>query len=95
MNVSSIVVKTSPEYLGETIAAINALDFCEVYFYDSEGRIVVTIEGKRLNDQIEIMKHIQNMPFVLCANLAYSYCEDEVSDSLRDLGEKQRKDFFC
>ncbi|RJQ44406.1 MAG: nitrate reductase [Nitrospiraceae bacterium] len=95
MNVSSIVVKTVPGQLAEAIDALNALDFCEVHFYDSEGRIVVTIEGKRINDQMEIMKRIQNMPFVQCADLAYSYCEGEMRESLRGINEIRKKDSLC
>lgn len=77
MNVSSIVVKTTPENMKTVMAAINSLDFCEVHFHDKQGRIIVTIEGESIHDQIEIMKRVQNMPFVLHADLMYAYCENE------------------
>ena len=77
MNVSSIVVKTAPENMKTVMAGIKSLDFCEVHFYDEQGRIIATIEGESIHDQIEIMKRIQNMPFVLHADLAYAYCENE------------------
>lgn len=86
MNVSSIVVKTTTEHLKEVIDNINAVDLCEVHFYDSEGKIVVTIEGESINDQMERMKKIQNIPFVFSANLSYSYCEDELTEALDRIG---------
>ncbi|MBI5055789.1 MAG: chaperone NapD [Nitrospirae bacterium] len=82
MNVSSIVVRTAPVHTERVIAEIDAIDFCEVHFYDAQGKIIVTIEGKSIYDQMENMKRIQNIPFVLNANLVYSYCEDELRDAL-------------
>ena len=87
MNVSSIVVKTTPEHLHDVISDINAIDLCEVHFNDDEGRIVVTIEGEDISGQMELMKEIQALPNVFTANLSYSYCEDELQkglDQIRD-----------
>lgn len=83
MNVSSITVRTAPEHLWKVIDTINSLENCEVHFYDSEGRIIATVEGERISDQMESMKQIQNMPFVLNASLMYSYCEDELKRSIK------------
>jgi len=82
MNVSSIVVKTKPDYLQEVMGKIDAVDFCEVHFFDPDGRIIVTIEEENIDRQMALMKKIQDIPFVYGASLAYSYCEDELSDSL-------------
>ena len=85
MNVSSIVVRTAPEYLGQAIEEINAISLCEVHFYDTDGKIIVTIEGDRVQDQVETMRRIQDLPFVLSACLLYSYCGDESAAALRDI----------
>jgi nitrate reductase NapD len=85
MNVSSIVVKTDAEHLQEVMDNINAVDLCEVHFNDPEGKIVVTIEGENINEQMERMKEIQSIPFVYSANLSYSYCEDELSDAVEKI----------
>ena len=85
MNVSSIVVKTTPEHLQDVIESINAIEMCEVHFNDDQGKIVVTIEGEEISEQMERMKEIQKIPFVFNANLSYSYCEDETSSLLRQL----------
>ena len=82
MNVSSIVVKTDQEHLQEVIDNINAVELCEVHFNDDEGKIVVTIEGENIDEQMQRMKKIQKIPFVVSANLSYSYTEDEVANAL-------------
>ncbi len=87
MNVSSIVVKTAPEHMESVINRINEIYLCEVHFSDAEGKIVVTIEGYSIQEQMESMKCIQGMPFVVSANLAYSYCEDELADALERIGK--------
>lgn len=82
MNVSSIVVQTSKEHLNEVIAQINSVGFCEVHFHDPDGKIVATIEGESIKEQTERLKLIQNIPFVFTAGLAYSYCEDELTEAM-------------
>lgn len=85
MNVSSIVVKTTAEHLHEVIDHINAVDSCEVHFFDAGGKIVATIEGESIQEQMESMKKIQALPDVLTVNLSYSYCEDEVVGAVEKL----------
>jgi nitrate reductase NapAB chaperone NapD len=75
MNVSSIVVRTAAENMNTVITEINSIDLCEVHFNDTQGKIVVTIEGESVHDQIELMKRIQDLPFVLNASLMYSYSD--------------------
>jgi len=90
MNISSIVVQTSVEHLQKVIDYINALDSCEVYFNDAEGKIIATIEGESISEQMDRMMVIQRIPFVFSANLAYSYCEDELTNVLgqiKDTGD--------
>jgi nitrate reductase NapD len=85
MNVSSIVVKTKIEHLQHVIDSINAVDFCEVHFYDSDGKIVITIEGENIDEQMERLKQIQGIPYVFSASLSYSYCEDELTEGLKHI----------
>lgn len=85
MNVSSIVVRTTPEHIEKVISEINEIDLCEAHFHDEGGKIIVTIEGDSIHDQTERFKQIQNIPFVFSASLSYSYCEDELVDALDKL----------
>jgi nitrate reductase NapD len=82
MNVSSVVIRTSTERLEEVIENINKSKLCEVHFYDTEGRIVVTMEGENISDQMNNLRLIQGIPFVIDANLVYAYCEDELNDAI-------------
>ena len=88
MNVSSIVVTASKEHFQDVMDTINAMEFCEVHFFDAQGKMVVTIEGASIDEQMERMKKIQNTPSVLSANLAYTYCEDEIAASFDRIGNE-------
>ncbi len=85
MNVSSIVVKTTTDRLQEVMDTINTYKLCEVHFYDSEGRIVATIEGDSIDEQMKRLREIQAIPFVFSASLAYSYCADELKRALGEI----------
>ena len=81
MNISGIVVKTAPEHLRNVLDNLKASGLCDVFFHDEAGKIIVTVEGKDTGEEVKKMKAILNMPHVLCANLAYSYCEEESEDA--------------
>lgn len=87
MNISSIVVLTKQECLNEVIEKLNSLDFCDYFFDDGEGRIVVTIEGQDIADEMQKLGIIENIPNVISAQMQMSYSEEEL-DSLKDELEK-------
>ena len=89
MNVSSIVVRTTPDHIDEVKEKINSLDRCEVHFHDSHGKIVATIEGESIIGQMEDLKYIQGIPFVYSANVSYVYCEDELTDALEEMKDQK------
>ena len=75
MNISSIVVKTLPEYLEEVKAALNESGLCEVHFSDDEGRIVAVVEGDTDADESDKLKEIVKLPNVMSANFATTYID--------------------
>lgn len=87
MNVSSIIVETSSEHLDNVMAEINSIAGCEVHFHDETGKIVATIEGETIGKEMDTLKSIQNLPHVFCANLVYSYSEDELAEVMEHLRE--------
>lgn len=87
MNVSSIIVKTSPEHLRNVAAEINSVTGCEVHFHDETGRIVATIEGRTIGEEMNTLKSVQNIPNVFYANLMYSYSEDELMETMEHFKE--------
>ena len=82
MNISGIVVKAAPEDREAVIEAMKASGLCEVHLHDERGTIIVTVEGEDTGEEVKKMREIMNIPHVLCADLAYSYNEDETEDSL-------------
>lgn len=82
MNVSSLVINTAPEHIEKVIDMLRKSGLCEVFFHDSSGRIVVTIEGKDVSEEMRKLKDIQAIKHVASAELVYSYSEHEVMDDL-------------
>lgn len=83
MNISSIVVFTTRKDLEEVIGQVKKVDFCEYHLHSDEGKIIVTVEGESVSDEISALKKIQQIPGVLSAEMVYSYAEDEL-DRERD-----------
>lgn len=85
MNVSSLVIRTAPEHVEKVIEMLRASGLCEVFFHDTSGQIVVTIEGKDVGEEMRRLKGIQAIAHVAAADLVYSYSEHEVMEDLRKI----------
>ncbi len=85
MNISSIVVKTEPEKMTGVVESLKKSGLCEVHFHDQRGKVIVTIEGESISEEMKKMKTIQNMPDVLSAELAYSYSENEMLETVEQM----------
>lgn len=77
MNISSIVVKTSPEHRDAVKAALVASGLCDIHFEDEVGRIIVTVEGDDNADETKKLKAILKLPHVVSAEFAYTCTEDD------------------
>ncbi|MGW8272239.1 MAG: chaperone NapD [Thermodesulfovibrionales bacterium] len=88
MNISSIVVKTRPDVMEGTLKALEDSGLCTVYFHDPTGRIVVTVEGEDATEEMEKMKALMSLPGVISADLAYTYCEDELIEGISRIAGK-------
>ena len=85
MNISSIVVKTAPEKILQVMETMKDSDLCEIHFHDDLGKIIVTIEGETISEEMRKMKALQSMPGVISADLAYSYSENEMQEALKQI----------
>lgn len=85
MNVSSVVVKAAPENLESVVARLKSSGLCDLHFQDRSGKIIITIEGSSISEEMDKMKAVMNIPGVLCADLAYSYSENEMERALGDI----------
>ncbi|SFO92392.1 chaperone NapD [Hydrogenimonas thermophila] len=79
MNISSIVVQVRSEYIDEVVNTLKESDFCDYHFHDkSIGKIIVTVEGENISEEIEKVKKIQAVPHVIAADMMMAYSEDEL-----------------
>ncbi len=85
MNISSVVVRTRPEHLDNVLESLNGSEHCEVHFHDEQGRVVITVEGENVDEEVEKLKLIQNLPDVISAELVYAYSDDELTKAKKYL----------
>jgi len=85
MNLSSIVVLTTPEHLKEVLEKIKSSNECEYHLHDEKGRIIITIEGKDTEEEIGKLKVIQQIPHIISAEMAFAYSEDELEEERQKL----------
>ncbi len=79
MNISSIVVQTLPKYLDEVVAALKATDACDYHMHDEKGRVIVTIEGEGVSEELKKLAVIEAIPHVAAADMQMAYSEDELN----------------
>jgi nitrate reductase NapD len=80
MNISSVVVKCAPEYIGFVLKKLNESGQCEVYAHDELGRIIIILEGENTEEESEKLRKIQEIPHILAAEMAMAFSENEFSD---------------
>jgi len=86
MNISSIIVKTKPENYDAVWLNLKESGLCDVHFGDKEkGIIIITIEGKNVEEEIEKLTKIEEMPFIISADMHMSYCEEELEEMKKDI----------
>ena len=81
MNISSIVIQAKSLHVKEIIKACEESDFCDYHFCDEEkGKIIVTIEGENIDEEMSKLKKIQAIPHVICADMMMAYSEEELDN---------------
>ena len=79
MNISSIVVKTMPKFLEEVVQALKDCEACDYHLHDEAGRIIITIEGAGVSEELTKLKVIEAIPHVIAADMQMAYSEDELN----------------
>lgn len=82
MNISSIVVKTLPNYLDEVVENLKKCAVCDYHLHDEQGRIIVTIEGEDVNEELQKLRVIEEIPHVMSADMQMAYSEDELNEHI-------------
>ena len=85
MNVSSIVVKTLPENLNEVVNALKNCEACDYHFHDELGRIIITIEGESVKEELKKLNIIEAIPHVISADMQMAYSEEELNSHMEIL----------
>ncbi len=85
MNISSVVVQTVPKFLDEVVNALKNSDACDYHLHDAKGRIIITIEGEDVSEELKKMKVIEVIPHVVSAEMQMAYSEDELEANMERL----------
>ena len=85
MNISSIVVQTLPKNLEEVVKALKASGVCDYFMHDELGRVIVTIEGDGVQEELEKLKVIEAIPNVISADMQMAYSQEELDSHLEVL----------
>jgi len=85
MNISSIVVQTVPKYLEEVVENLKQCEVCDYHMHDEKGRIIITIEGEGVKEELEKLRVIEAIPHVVAADMQMAYSEDELNEHMEVL----------
>ena len=84
MNLSGIIVITSPARLPEVCQSLREIDGIEVFHADTDqGRIVIVQEADSVNEEIAGLKRIKALPHIVMAEMVHHYIGD--SDDISPL----------
>ena len=79
LNISSIVIQAKSMHIDAVVEACKQSDFCDYHFHDSEkGKVIVTVEGENIDEEMQKMKQVERIPHVICADMMMAYSEDEL-----------------
>jgi nitrate reductase NapD len=82
MNISSIVVQTVPKFLDEVVESLKSCEVCDYHMHDEKGRIIITIEGNGVKEELEKLRVIEAIPHVIAADMQMAYSEDELDEHM-------------
>jgi len=87
MNISSIVVQTTPKFLDEVVENLKNCEVCDYHMHDEKGRVIITIEGEDVSEEIGKLKVIEAIPHVITADMQMAYSEDELDANIKVINE--------
>ncbi len=88
MNISSIVVQTLPENVESVIESLKKSGVCEYHLHDPKGKIIVTVEGKDVEEEISKLVAIQILPDIIAADMMMTYQEDQLDAEIKKMEEE-------
>ena len=88
MNISSIVVQCLPEYVEEVVESLKNTPECDYHIHDEKGRVIITIEGDGVSEELQKLKVIEAIPHVITADMQMAYSEDELDEHMEVLNNR-------
>ena len=86
MNISSIVVQTLPQNVEKVIKIIkDNPEICEYHLHDPKGKIIVTVEGEDVEEEIQKLVDIQCFDHVIAADMMMTYQEEQLDEEIKKL----------
>jgi len=86
MNISSIVVQALPKYVDDLVEFFKNSDFVDYHLHDKEkGKIIVTVEGEGVEEEIQKLVKIQQLPHVIAADMMMTYQEEQLDEEIKKL----------
>lgn len=85
MNISSVVVQTLPKFLDEVVQNLKECEACDYHMHDEKGRVIITIEGEGVSEELKKMSVIEAIPHVISAEMQMAYSEDELDEHMEVL----------
>ncbi|WP_415396444.1 chaperone NapD [Sulfurimonas sp. CS5] len=85
MNVSSIVVQTVPKFLEEVVQSLKDCEVCDYHMHDEKGRVIITIEGAGVEEELKKLRVVEAIPHVITADMQMAYSEDELNEHMEVL----------
>ena len=85
MNVSSIVVQTVPKFLEEVVQSLKDCEVCDYHMHDEKGRVIITIEGSGVEEELKKLRVVEAIPHVITADMQMAYSEDELDAHMEAL----------
>ncbi len=87
MNISSIVVQVLPKNYDALKEELEASGICDYHFGDKEkGKMIVTIEGEGVEEEIKKLVAIQQTKGVIAADMMQTY-QEELEGAIKELEE--------
>ena len=78
MNISGILVVTSPEHTGSVIEQLTKLTGIDIHYSDAQsGRIVITQEAASISSEVDGLKRIRALPHISLAEMSCHYFEED------------------
>jgi nitrate reductase NapD len=87
MNISSIVVQVLPKNYDAVKKSLEESGVCDYHFGEKEkGKMILTIDGSGVEEEIKKLVHIQQTQGVLTADMMQTY-QEELEGAIRDIEE--------